>query len=74
MAVIPDIEQIKATVARMEMQYSTSRNGQNHVLWPAYLQAVARFEGDLADERDIWLSKAAALMVLKFEQLQSTQD
>jgi hypothetical protein len=36
-----------------------------HELFPVYERLVERFEADLAEERDVLLSKAAALMLLQ---------
>ena len=67
MAIIPDLIQIKMTVERMERLYSAQKSEAAQVLWAAYVKVSARFETDLADERDIWLSRAAALMLLKYQ-------
>ncbi len=40
-------------------------------MWQAYMQLAKRFEADLANERDLWMSKAAALMMLKYQQERS---
>lgn len=67
MAIIPEVSQIKTTVARMEKRYSSQKSEAAQVMWVAYLKVRARFEADLVDERDIWLSRAAALMMLKYQ-------
>lgn len=67
MAIIPDLIQIKMTVERMERLYSAQKSEAAQVLWAAYVKVRARFKIDLADERDIWLSRAAALMLLKYQ-------
>ena len=55
----PDLAEIEATVVRMEVRYG------NDPLFPVYLRLCATFEHDLSDPRDLALSKAAALMLLK---------
>ncbi|MDM7850319.1 hypothetical protein [Pseudochrobactrum kiredjianiae] len=67
MAIVPDLLQIKATVERMEKRYSAQNGDVAQVLWAAYVKVKVRFETDLSDERDIWLSRAAALMLLKYQ-------
>jgi hypothetical protein len=55
----PDLAELDATVARMEARY------RNAPLYEAYLRLCRRFEADLHDPRDLALSKAAALMLVK---------
>lgn len=63
---IPETDQIKATVERMEKQFSAQEGEGAQSMWRAYIQLAKRFEADLGDERDLWMSKAAALMMLKY--------
>jgi hypothetical protein len=56
----PSLEEIEATLARMEERYRTS------ALFPAYERLKLRFAEDLPDPRDLALSKAAALMMVRF--------
>lgn len=58
---VPDLDEIEATVERMEERY------RNHRQFAAYLRLCQRFDADLADRRDRALSRAAALMLIKFE-------
>ncbi|HEY9012034.1 MAG TPA: hypothetical protein VIN06_13545 [Devosia sp.] len=55
-----DQAELDATVARMEARYAEAD------LFPVYLALVQRFSADLDDPRDLALSKAAALMLIKF--------
>jgi hypothetical protein len=61
MAVVPSQAELEATIARMEARY------RDHPSFAAYLKLVERFRADLGDERDRALSRAAALMQIKFE-------
>ena len=60
MPAVPGLSEIEATVARMEDRYA------GHPLFADYRRLVDRFAADLSDRRDLALSKAAALMLLKF--------
>ena len=57
----PDLKEIEATVERMETAY------RDHPLFADYEKLRERFDADLADARDRALSKAAALMLIKFK-------
>lgn len=59
-AMIPELAEIEAVVARMEV-----RHGQDP-LFPVYRRLCQRFTEDLAGSRDLALSKAAALILIKF--------
>lgn len=59
MTAIPTLAEIEATIVRMEARYA----GSPH--FTAYERLRLRFAEDLADPRDLALSRAAALMVLK---------
>ena len=56
----PDQSELDATVARMEAKYSGT------ALFPTYRELTERFAADLDDPRDLALSKAAALMLIKY--------
>ena len=68
MKTIPEINQIKETVERMENHFSAQEGEGAQSMWQTYIQLAKRFEADLADERDLCMSKAAALMMLKYQQ------
>ena len=70
MKTIPETDQIKATVERMENHFSAQEGEGAQNMWQAYTQLAKRFEADLENERDLWMSKAAALMMLKYQQEQ----
>jgi hypothetical protein len=55
----PDEIELRTTVERMEGRLRT------HPLFPAYERLCNRFAADLADERDVLLSRAALLMLLQ---------
>jgi hypothetical protein len=55
----PTLEEIEATIERMEKRYAHS------ILFGMYEKTCRRFEADLGDPRDLALSKAAALMLIK---------
>lgn len=56
---MPSVEEIEATVKRMEARYGDS------IHFPAYRVLCRRFEADLQDRRDLALAKSAALMLIK---------
>ena len=56
----PSPDEIEATVIRMEARHRDSP------LFAAYERLKVRFAEDLGDPRDVALSKAAALMLIKF--------
>lgn len=56
----PELAEIEATIARME-----ARHGKDP-LFPVYQRLCRRLSQDLTDPRDLALSKAAALMLIKF--------
>lgn len=57
---IPSLEEIDATIERMEARYRDSP------LFRDYERLKQRFDSDLIDARDRALSKAAALMLIKY--------
>jgi len=59
MQAVPDLTEIEATVARMEARYA------GNPLFADYKRLCERFAVDLGDPRDLALSKAAALMLIK---------
>jgi hypothetical protein len=60
-AAAPNLGELEATIRRMEARYA------DHPLFAAYKHLCDRFDADLADPRDRALSRAAALMLIKFE-------
>lgn len=56
----PSLEEIEATVKRMEARYGASG------YFEAYRRLCERFEADLSDPRDLALAKSAALMLVKY--------
>jgi hypothetical protein len=55
----PDEPELRETVERMEARLRV------HPLFPDYERLRERFTADLADERDVLLSRAAVLMLLQ---------
>ncbi|MDF0694995.1 hypothetical protein PYR71_00420 [Rhizobium sp. MC63] len=55
---------MSSTIDRMEDVYR--RHEEASALFDAYEKLSQRFERDLADERDVLLSKGAALMMIKY--------
>ncbi|MBB4576213.1 hypothetical protein [Rhizobium lentis] len=55
---------MSSTIDRMEGVYR--RREEASALFDAYEKLSQRFERDLADERDVLLSKGAALMMIKY--------
>jgi hypothetical protein len=60
---VPDYDEVAATVARMEARFAAMDEARD--LMEAYSRTVRRFESDLANPRDLALSKGAALMLIK---------
>jgi hypothetical protein len=58
---VPSLDEIEATVARMEERY------RGHPLFADYVRLKQRFDADLLDARDRALAKSAALMLIKYE-------
>jgi hypothetical protein len=63
-ASIPTIAELRSTIVRMEGRYR--RRDEAELLFDVYEKLGERFEQDLADERDLLLSKAAAMMMIKY--------
>ena len=61
----PDIAEILATVERIEARYSASPAAEANRLMAAYRELCKRFAADLASPRDVALSRAAALMLIR---------
>jgi hypothetical protein len=59
------LEELKATVLRMEQRLSALRDARVEELMKAYRELVPRFEQDLQDVRDQLLSRGAALMLVQ---------
>ncbi|WP_150124884.1 hypothetical protein [Rhizobium phaseoli] len=64
MSSIPTTVELSSTIDRMEGVYG--RHDEAGTLFDVYEKLCQRFEQDLADERDVLLSKAAALMMIKY--------
>lgn len=60
---IPDEQEVAATVARMEARFAAEDAAAG--LFAAYKRLSDRFVADLDDRRDVLLSKAAALMLIR---------
>jgi hypothetical protein len=65
MAVTPDLAELHPTIERMEARFDTDPRAAS--LMGSYRDLCARFETDLADPRDIAISRAAALMMIKYQ-------
>ncbi|WP_338607683.1 hypothetical protein V6617_14570 [Pelagibacterium nitratireducens] len=65
MAVTPDLAELEATIARMEARFDADLCASG--LMASYRDLCARFDPDLVDPRDIALSRAAALMMIKYQ-------
>ncbi|WP_141506789.1 hypothetical protein [Rhizobium phaseoli] len=64
MSSIPTTVELRSTIDRMENVYRSHEEAS--ALFNAYEKLCQRFEQDLADERDVLLSKGAALMMIKY--------
>ena len=62
----PMLEVIEATVERLEARLSALPDPEVQRLLEAYRKLDARFRADLADPRDLALSRGAVLMLVKF--------
>ena len=60
MAAVPDLAELQSTVARMERHYVS------HPLFADYKRLCERCAKDLRDPRDVAMSQAAGLMLMKF--------
>jgi hypothetical protein len=56
----PSLREIEETIERMEERY------RDDALFADYQRLKQRFDADLTDARDRALSKAAALMLIKY--------
>ena len=61
----PDLAEIEATVKRLEARLRQSVRPQTLELLAIYDQLERQFVADLADARDLALSRGAALMLIK---------
>ena len=61
----PTLEDLEATVKWLEVRLSTSPKREIQALIARYRQLDSRFRADLADPRDLALSRGAALMLIK---------
>jgi hypothetical protein len=62
----PTLAEIEATVGRLEAKLASSENPRTAGLLAACRKLDVRFRADLADPRDLALSRGAALMLVKF--------
>lgn len=65
MGITPDLTELQATIARMQARFDADPRAAD--LMQRYRDLCIRFEADLADPRDIALSRAAALMMIKYQ-------
>ncbi len=61
---VPSIEELRATVDRMEQRLGACNSNHTNELLGHYWALVARFEVDLPDERERLLSRSGALMLI----------
>ena len=61
MGILPNMDELRSTCARMEQRYLLNSSVET-----SYRRVSERFAADLADERDVILSRCAALMAIKF--------
>ncbi|ANL71048.1 hypothetical protein AMC83_CH01023 [Rhizobium phaseoli] len=64
MSSIPTTVELSSTIDRMENVFRCHEEAS--ALFDVYGKLCQRFEQDLADERDVLLSKGAALMMIKY--------
>jgi hypothetical protein len=62
----PTLDEIEATIERLEARLAASQNPETARLLAAYRKLDAQFRADLDDPRDLALSRGAALMLLRF--------
>jgi hypothetical protein len=62
----PTLEDIEATVERLEARLGASPDPEVQALLHRYHKLDARFRADLSDPRDLALSRGAALMLIRF--------
>lgn len=62
----PTLSEIEATVERLEARLEGAASPAIRTLTTTYRKLDARFRADLDDPRDLALSRAAALMLIKF--------
>lgn len=61
----PSIEELRATIDRMEQRLGSFNSTQTNELLGHYWALVAQFEVDLPDERERLLSRGGALMLIQ---------
>jgi len=64
MGVAPGTAELKATIARMEARLDDDPHAND--LMQSYRDLCTRFAEDLSDPRDVLLSRAAALMMIRY--------
>jgi len=70
----PSIEELRSTINRMEQRLGAGDRRHTTELMALYWALVARFDVDLADERDRLLSRGGALMLIKAADLGEISD
>jgi hypothetical protein len=63
---VPGLEELEEMVARMEARLAAIGTPEGRRLMALYRDLSARFAADLADPRDVALSRGAALMLLRW--------
>lgn len=63
---VPDLPEILTTADRLEWKLRASADQDIALLLASYDRLCARFEEDLSDARDRALSRAAALMLIRY--------
>jgi len=62
----PTLDEIEATVERLEAKLAASPDEATRRLLTTYRKLDARFRADLGNPRDLALSRGAALMLIRF--------
>ena len=62
----PTLDELEATVERLEAQLAASPDEATRRLLTTYRKLDARFRADLDHPRDLALSRGAALMLIRF--------
>jgi hypothetical protein len=64
-AVIPSLDEINATIARMAARFDAMQTDDARRVMTAYHRLSDQFGAGLADPRDVALSRGAALMMVQ---------
>lgn len=65
MAIVPDLTELGETIVHMEARFDA--DPRTTALMERYRVLCDRFTQDLADPRDVAVSRAAALMMVKYQ-------